>query len=57
VTALIEDDGQGFDPSQGVGDGLGLLGMRERITLLRGRVAVESSEGSGTVVVVEVPIR
>jgi signal transduction histidine kinase len=31
--------------------------MRERITLLRGRVAVESSEGSGTVVVVEVPIR
>ena len=57
MTALIEDDGQGFDPSQGSGDGLGLLGMRERIALLRGRVAVESSEGSGTAVVVEVPIR
>jgi signal transduction histidine kinase len=57
VTALIEDDGQGFDPSQASGDGLGLLGMRERIALLRGRVAVESSEGSGTTVVVEVPVR
>jgi signal transduction histidine kinase len=57
VTALIEDDGQGFDPSRESGDGLGLLGMRERIALLRGRVAVESSEGSGTTVVVEVPIR
>jgi signal transduction histidine kinase len=56
VTALIEDDGQGFDPSQGSGDGLGLLGMRERIALLRGRVAVESSKGSGTTVVVEVPV-
>ena len=57
VTALIEDDGRGFDPSQESGDGLGLLGMRERIALLRGRVAVESSEGSGTTVVVEVPVR
>ena len=57
VTALIEDDGQGFDPSQESGDGLGLLGMRERIALLRGRVAVESSEGGGTTVVVEVPVR
>ena len=56
VAALIEDDGQGFDPSQESGDGLGLLGMRERIALLRGRVAVESSEGSGTTVVVEVPV-
>jgi signal transduction histidine kinase len=57
VTALIEDDGQGFDASERSGDGLGLLGIRERIALLRGRVAVESSEGSGTTVVVEVPVR
>ena len=57
VTALIEDDGQGFEASGGSGDGLGLLGIRERIALLRGRVAVESSEGSGTTVVVEVPVR
>ncbi|MGH3063461.1 MAG: GAF domain-containing protein [Gaiellaceae bacterium] len=57
VTALIEDDGQGFDASEGSGDGLGLLGIRERIALLNGRVAVESNEGSGTTVVVEVPVR
>ena len=56
VTALIEDDGQGFDASEDSGDGLGLLGIRERIALLRGRFVVESSEGSGTTVVVEVPV-
>ena len=57
VVAVIEDDGRGFDTSQPQGEGLGLLGMRERIALLRGRVSVESSEGRGTTVAVEVPLR
>ena len=57
VVAVIEDDGRGFDPSQSQEDGLGLLGMRERIALLRGRVSVESSEGRGTTVAVEVPLQ
>jgi len=55
VTAVIEDDGQGFD--QGRGDeGLGLLGMKERLELIDGRLTVESSEGSGTTIVAEVPV-
>ncbi|HET8651774.1 MAG TPA: GAF domain-containing protein [Gaiellaceae bacterium] len=57
VVAVIEDDGQGFDPSETREDGLGLLGMRERIALLRGRVTVESSGEAGTTLAVEVPIR
>ena len=57
VVAVIEDDGRGFDPSQPREDGLGLLGMRERIALLSGRVTVESSPGRGTTVAVEVPFR
>ncbi|HEU4941736.1 MAG TPA: sensor histidine kinase, partial [Gaiellaceae bacterium] len=57
VVAVIEDDGQGFDPSETREDGLGLLGMRERIALLRGRVTVESSAEGGTTVAVEVPVR
>jgi signal transduction histidine kinase len=56
VTALIEDDGEGFDPTATREEGLGLLGMRERIALLRGRVTVESAAGAGTTVAVEVPI-
>ena len=57
VAALIEDDGRGFDPSGGDEDGgLGLVGMRERVSLLGGRLAVESGQGTGTTVVAEVPI-
>ena len=41
----------------GDGDGLGLVGMRERVGLLGGRLAVESTEGSGTTIVAEVPLR
>jgi hypothetical protein len=35
IKAVIEDDGTGFDPSDG-SDGVGLIGMRERIELLDG---------------------
>jgi signal transduction histidine kinase len=55
VTALVEDDGGGFDPGAADEDGLGLLGMRERAALVDGRLVVESS-GSGTTVAVEVPL-
>ena len=57
IAAVIEDDGRGFDPDKARPDGLGLLGMRERLALLGGRVAVESSGGRGTTVAVEVPLR
>ncbi len=55
VTALIEDDGRGFSPD-GSGDGLGLLGMGERLALLGGRLKIESSHGAGTTIVAEVPL-
>ncbi len=57
VTAVIEDDGQGFDATVTRQDALGLTGMRERAALVRGKVAVESSPGSGTTVRVEVPLQ
>jgi signal transduction histidine kinase len=56
VTAVIEDDGQGFGAGGGTGDGLGLVGMKERVGLLGGRLALESTEGAGTTVVAEVPV-
>jgi len=56
VTAVIEDDGRGFTPDSG-GEGLGLLGMGERLTLLGGKLKVESSPGAGTTIVAEVPLR
>jgi signal transduction histidine kinase len=57
VAVVIEDDGRGFDPAEARDDGLGLVGMRERIALLGGRVTIESSERGGTTVAVEVPVR
>jgi signal transduction histidine kinase len=54
VSAVIEDDGRGFTAGSD-GDGLGLLGMRERIALVGGRLEVESSPGSGTTLSIEVP--
>jgi signal transduction histidine kinase len=55
AAAVIEDDGRGFDPQHGT-EGLGLLGMRERLALLGGSLAIESSPGSGTTLVAEVPV-
>jgi signal transduction histidine kinase len=55
ITAVIEDDGRGFGSSGETGAGLGLVGMKERVGLLGGRLAVESTEGAGTTIVAEVP--
>ncbi len=56
VTAVVEDDGQGFDPSSG-GDGFGLVAMRERLALLGGRLRIESSPSAGTTIAADVPLR
>jgi signal transduction histidine kinase len=55
VAAVIEDDGRGFPADVESPNGLGLLGMRERVALANGRLEVESS-GSGTTIRVEVPV-
>jgi signal transduction histidine kinase len=56
VTAVIEDDGRGFADGQGE-DGLGLVGMRERVALVNGRFRIESGPNAGTTLLVEVPVR
>jgi signal transduction histidine kinase len=55
VMTVVEDDGKGFDPSAVRDEALGLVGIRERVGLLNGRVSVESSS-SGTTIAVEVPL-
>ena len=56
VSVLIEDDGRGFEPGETTTEGVGLLGMRERVELLDGRFTVESSQDGGTTIVAEVPV-
>jgi signal transduction histidine kinase len=56
VAAVIEDDGAGFDQRTVREEGVGLLGMRERLSFLDGRLEIESRPGAGTTIVAEVPL-
>lgn len=60
VVAVVEDDGHGFGlATEGRAadvPALGLLGVRERVELLGGTVAIESAPGSGTSLYVRIPI-
>jgi PAS domain S-box-containing protein len=59
VTAVIEDDGRGFDADSITGSDdrrLGLLGMRERVGLLGGSLTIEPGANRGTTVIARVPL-
>jgi signal transduction histidine kinase len=56
VAATIDDDGRGFDVGDVRAGALGLLGMRERLALVGGTLAVESSPESGTTIAAQVPL-
>jgi signal transduction histidine kinase len=62
VRMEVMDTGRGFVPPPLVGpeatervEHIGLRGMRERVTLVGGRFAIESAPGQGTRIIVEVP--
>ncbi len=61
VWLSVRDDGQGFDVSPTLarrGDrGLGLIGIRERVEALGGKLIIESERGTGTVLWVTLPSR
>jgi two-component system, NarL family, sensor histidine kinase DevS len=56
ASVVVEDDGVGFEPERARDGGLGLVGMRERVGLLGGRLTIESRPGAGTTFVAEVPL-
>jgi len=55
ILVRIADDGVGFE-SAAPTQGLGLIGMRERVTALAGHLEVQSSPGRGFELVVEIPV-
>ena len=61
MLAVVEDNGRGFDSagpanaSEGEG-GLGLPGMKERVTLAGGTLEIESGAGAGTTLVMRIPL-
>ena len=60
VVVQIRDDGVGFDPKQPrrveAGQGLGLIGIRERVMQLGGQLRLDSTPGRGTMLRAEFQI-
>jgi signal transduction histidine kinase len=55
VQATVVDDGVGFTVGDDLLASLGLAGMRERASLVGGRLDIISGPGEGTTIVLEVP--
>jgi signal transduction histidine kinase len=53
IVIRIHDDGRGFEATRT--RGMGLLGMEERVTRLKGTLRVESAPGAGTTVEARLP--
>ncbi len=53
----IRDNGRGFRPSAAKGNGMGLIGMEERIRLVGGTFRLKSKPKSGTSIDVQVPTK
>jgi len=57
VVLTIADDGAGFDLKAARGrGGLGLIGMEERLRLVKGKLTITTQPGHGTQIAVEVPL-
>jgi signal transduction histidine kinase len=63
VILEIRDNGKGLDPADGIGElpqernGLGLLGIRERVKLLAGTFSIHSVPARGTKIIISIPIK
>lgn len=55
VILVMKDNGIGFDQEQKT-DGIGLIGMRERVVSVKGQIEIRSPIGKGTTIRVELPI-
>ncbi|AFI83385.1 two-component sensor histidine kinase [Methylophaga nitratireducenticrescens] len=56
ISLTIRDNGIGFDPNEGMGKGLGLIGIRERIHALNGQFNLHPADPRGTVLALHIPL-
>ncbi|MDP4085850.1 MAG: histidine kinase [Bacillota bacterium] len=56
INVLINDNGVGFDTGKKYPDSFGILGMKERVELLHGEIAIDSGVRKGTKVFIRVPL-
>lgn len=54
---VVKDDGKGFNPNEKKEKAFGLMGMRERIEWLEGKLHIYSQFGRGTIVTMHIPLQ
>jgi PAS domain S-box-containing protein len=57
VTLTVRDSGIGFEPTKALrGQGLGLIGMKERLKLVDGELTIDTSPAGGATICARVPL-
>jgi len=56
IVLVVADSGVGFDPLATDHAGLGLISMRERVSVLKGDLVIEAADRGGTCIRVRVPL-
>lgn len=60
VVLIVEDNGRGFSPEEektSSGREIGLASIRERASLMKGKLEIESAEGKGAAIFVRIPLQ
>lgn len=55
LSLMITDDGKGFDPALKKDKSFGLLGMKERVEMLKGKLSIDSVLRKGTRIYINIP--
>ena len=56
VMVVIKDEGKGFDINEKKDESFGIIGIRERVELLEGEMTIHSKIGTGTLIIIQVPL-
>ncbi|MDW0112560.1 sensor histidine kinase [Sporosarcina saromensis] len=57
MNIVVKDNGKGFDINQTKEKSFGIIGMRERIELLKGEMKIMSAIGNGTTLLFRIPLQ
>ena len=57
MNIIIKDNGQGFDKNEVKDKSFGLIGMSERVDLLKGEMKIDSTPGNGTTIFFRIPLK
>lgn len=57
MNIIIKDNGQGFNQNEVRDKSFGLIGMRERIDLLKGNITITSTPGNGAIIYIQIPLQ